>query len=462
MRINSLALRLFATAALWTAVVLPLAGLLIYSIYQRETRSDFDGRLKTFLYIILADSTARGGAELDAPKNVGEALFEITDSGWYWQIRPVSGAGQNLKSGSLATGRIDPGGEVEADEEGLRWRDGTGPDGKPIRIVELHYAVEEGDTRPTYSFLVAGPLNWLYAREGSFRTLLAAALAFAGIGLLGMTYLQVRVGLAPLHRIEKGLAAIRSGEAERLQGSLPAEIEPLQIELNALIESNQSIIDRARTQVGNLAHALKTPLAVITNEADSSDGPLARKVIEQSGIMRQQITHYLDRARVAARVGTIGRVTDVRAAVTPLARALEKLNAHKGVAIDLHLDPGARFQGEKQDLEELLGNLLDNACKWCRRRVRVSARTVAVDRQEGQEAGGGRRLIVVVEDDGEGLSADAMSQITRRGHRLDESKPGSGLGLSIVSELAALYRGALTLSRSELGGLRAQLDLPSP
>jgi len=457
MKLNSLALRLFATAALWTAVVLPLAGLLIYSIYQREARSDFDSRLKTFLYIILADSTARGGETLEAPQNVGEALFEIVDSGWYWQIQPVGGTGQLLKSGSLATGRIALADDtVPSSDEGLRWWDGQGPDGKPIRIVELRFQVDGGPDAPEYSFLVAGPLNWVYAREGSFRTLLAAALAFAGIGLIGMTFLQIRFGLLPLRRIEKGLAAIRSGDAERLQGNLPAEIEPLQIELNALIKSNQDIIERARTQVGNLAHALKTPLAVIANEAEASRTPLAGKVVEQSNIMRQQITHYLDRARVAARVGTIGGLTSVEAVAVPLKRVLERIYEDRNVEIELQLAEGLKFQGEQQDLEEMLGNLLDNACKWSHGYVCVTG--VVKPMEDGQTT---KRLLLAIEDDGQGLNDDQMAQIVTRGTRLDETVPGSGLGLSIVKDLAGLYSGSFRLSKAAMGGLRAELDLPA-
>ena len=158
-------------------------------------------------------------------------------------------------------------------------------------------------------------------------------MALVGLGLLGVTVFQVRFGLLPLHRIERGLASIRSGEAERLEGQLPAEIEPLQTELNALIESNQDIIDRARTQVGNLAHALKTPLAVITNEARDDETTLGSKVAEQAQLMRDQISHYLDRARIAARAGVIGRVTPLEQTAQSLVRAVERIHGEKGIAL---------------------------------------------------------------------------------------------------------------------------------
>ncbi|MEO0791277.1 MAG: HAMP domain-containing sensor histidine kinase [Pseudomonadota bacterium] len=464
MKLNSLALRLFATAAVWTAVVLPIAGILIYSIYRDETRTDFDSRLKTFLYILLADSTASGENVPSRPTNVGEALFEITDSGWYWQIMPVQQSkAPLLVSGSLATSRLQlaDAKSLEPDAEGIRWRNGAAPNGKPIRIAEIQYQIGSGTNGPLYAFVVAGPLDWLYARENSFRTLLTVALAVVGLGLLGMTFLQIRFGLAPLARIERGLSDIRSGRAKELEGDLPSEIEPLQTELNALIASNQSVIERARTQVGNLAHALKTPLAVITNEASSSQAPFVQKVKEQAEVMRRQISHYLDRARVAARVDTVSGVTDVEPVVAALSRVLERIYEEQGVRIDADVPIELKFQGEKQDLEEMLGNLMDNGCKWAdgRLRVRVFDATTTKD-ERARSSKVPTQFRLEIEDDGPGLTSEQMQQILGRGVRLDESKPGSGLGLSIVSDLAELYQGRFELCDGELGGLKAVLTLP--
>ena len=170
--------------------------------------------------------------------------------------------------------------------------------------------------------------------------------------------------------------------------------------------------------------------------------------------MRDQVTHHLDRARIAARSGVIGRVTPVEATAEPLVRALERIHGERGVAIDFAVAPGAKFQGEKQDLEEMLGNLLDNACKWGRRSVELK---VAVEDGRGRS----KRLKINVDDDGPGLTEAQRARIGKRGLRLDETKPGSGLGLSIVNELAASYRGALTLEASPRGGLGVRLDLPA-
>jgi signal transduction histidine kinase len=292
-----------------------------------------------------------------------------------------------------------------------------------------------------------------------FRNRLIISLALAGLGLLVATFLQVRFGLLPLKEIGRGLAAIRSGEAERLDSRLPVEIEPLQNELNALIESNQNIIERARTQVGNLAHALKTPLAVITNEARDDKSAFGQKVAEQATIMRDQVTSYLDRARMAARSGSIGRATEVRPVAEALGRALERINRDRGIIIAVVCPTVAKFQGEKQDLEEMLGNLMDNACKWASSRVdvRIDAKEVAAAVGKLPQ----RRLTIAVDDDGSGLDDAQRRKLGKRGLRLDESKPGTGLGLSIVIDLAQSYRGTLTLERSDRGGLSARLDLPA-
>jgi signal transduction histidine kinase len=307
-----------------------------------------------------------------------------------------------------------------------------------------------------YSIAVAGPLDWLDARVSGFRMLLTVALALAGVCLVAMTLFQVRFGLRPLHAIERGLAAIRSGQAAQLEGELPAEIEPLQHELNALIQSNQEIIDRARTQVGNLAHALKTPLAVITNEAREDHSPFAQKVAEQCRIMRDQVNHYLDRARMAASIGRMTRVTEVKPVAEALQRTLERIYHEKGVTVVLECTDGAKFQGERQDLEEILGNLLDNACQWARSTVFFTITLPPTTARAPL-----KRLAISIEDNGPGLTEEERQRIGKRGLRLDEKRPGFGLGLSIVSDLAQSYRGGLELTASRHGGLCARLDLPA-
>jgi signal transduction histidine kinase len=458
MRLNSLAFRLLATSAAWTCLVLPIAGYMIYRLYREDVHQTFDTELRQLVNVFETDSLT-AGSEPVVPINRYHPLFEQTHSGWYWQVKPLDNpTGKTLVSDSLATGALASPFEknVQGDATGLRFMNSTGPLGEPIRVAEVIGSIRRGEVVDRYSVAVAGPLEWLTARLNSFLARLAIALALAGIGLMSVTLFQVRFGLSPLRQIERGLGRIRSGEATDLAGELPAEIEPLQHELNQLIKSNQEIVDRARTQVGNLAHALKTPLAVITNEAREVKSSFAAKVAEQASLMRDQINHYLDRARMAARIGVIGRSTEIKAVVDPLARALERINRDRGISITAECAPDVRFQGEKQDLEEMLGNVLDNACKWARRRVFLKVVGPAKEARTGR-----RRVVITIEDDGKGLSEDERRRIGKRGMRLDETKPGSGLGLSIVTDLVQSYRGELALGASPYGGLAVRLDLPA-
>jgi signal transduction histidine kinase len=208
--------------------------------------------------------------------------------------------------------------------------------------------------------------------------------------------------------------------------------------------------------VGNLAHAIKTPLSVILNEASAhAPDPFAAKVLEQADVMRDQVAHHLERARIAARPTIIGTVTEVAPAMEALRRTMEKIHRGRDIAISIEADPKAKFRGERQDLEEMAGNLVDNACKWAESQVFVEVLV-----EQPAESGAGAMLRIIVDDDGRGLSPAERAQVSRRGQRLDESKPGSGLGLSIVVDLAALYGGSLSLGSAPIGGLRAELVLP--
>jgi signal transduction histidine kinase len=267
-----------------------------------------------------------------------------------------------------------------------------------------------------------------------------------------VTLFQVRFGLQPLREIERRLADIRAGSAQRLDGAVPVEITPLQSELNALLKSNQDVVERARTQVGNLAHALKTPIAVLMNEARDDKTPLANKVVEQTGLMRDQVTHYLNRARMAANVGVIGSATDVQKVGESLARTLQRIYREKPIDIQVDCPENLRFRGERQDLEEILGNLMDNACKWCIGQVRLTARPLP-DRSPAM-------LVIDLEDDGPGLTSEQLAEPVQRGRRLDETKPGSGLGHSIVADLVHSNGGTFERGRSDLGGLKARIVLP--
>jgi signal transduction histidine kinase len=276
------------------------------------------------------------------------------------------------------------------------------------------------------------------------------ALALVGTGLIAGVILQVRVALRPLFRLQKDVADVRMGKADRVAADYPVELTPLASELNALLAHNQEVVERQRTHVGNLAHALKTPLSVMLTEAEQTPGdPLAQVVTRQAQTMREQVDHHLRRARAAARAQGSGERSEVAPVLDELSRTLERIFGERGVTIDWEADEDLVFRGERQDLLELVGNVLENACKWCRKRVRA----------EAQPDGPGF-LRVTVEDDGPGLPSEQREAVLRRGARLDESAPGSGLGLSIVEELAKAYGGSVTLNESSWGGLKVELRLP--
>jgi signal transduction histidine kinase len=456
MRLNSLALRLFFSATTWTVIILVVTGVVLSSIYRAAVERAFDRRLGVYLRTLVAEVATPEENAGKFPQSMGEPLFDLPLSGWYWQATRLDAPTPDVRSSrSLWDATLPRLADLGASSAAGGTRQGyaEGPEGQLLRIVERTIDLgEEG----RYLVAVAGDAAEIDDETHSFDGALVVTLGVLAIVLLLTTTFQVRFGLAPLKRISEGLAAIRSGAAERLEGAFPVEIAPLARETNALIDANRDIVTRARTHVGNLAHALKTPISVMMNEATTHGAdPLALKVREQTEIMRDQVARHLERARMAARVAAIGTITEVRPVVTALARTMEKLHHHRGIAIAIDAPEGARFRGEQQDLEEMVGNLVDNACKWAQSRVAVEVFS------EKPDPRGDRRIVrIVVDDDGPGLSPQQREQVARRGRRLDETKPGSGLGLSIVVELASLYGGGLSLGTAPIGGLRADLVIP--
>jgi signal transduction histidine kinase len=455
MRGSSLATRLFLSATAWVVVILVITGIVLSSVYRDATERAFDRRLNLYLRTLIAEVATPDEPPDRQFQSLGEPLFELPLSGWYWQItRTDTEKGEARASRSLwdkKLPKLDEAADLTA--AGVRLGYVDGPEGQTLRMVER--PVDLG-ADGKYLVSVAGDATEIFDETRSFDYYLGGTFAALTIVLLLTTIFQVRFGLAPLKRISDSIADIRSGRAERLEGEFPVEIAPLARETNALIDANREIVERARTHVGNLAHAIKTPLSVIVNEASAhGTDPFASKVLEQADLMRDQVAHHLERARIAARLTVIGTVTEVAPAIEALRRTMEKIHRDRDVAIAVEADPQARFRGERQDLEEMVGNLVDNACKWAASRVLIEVR---VERAAAPDAG--MVLRITVDDDGRGLSEAERSKASRRGQRLDESKPGSGLGLSIVVDLAALYGGSLSLGNAPTGGLRAELALP--
>ncbi len=452
---HSIAARLFLTAAALSSVILLIAALLLTEYYRRTAEEVFEQRLGVYLRAIVADVAQSGEEGKTGPGQLGDPQFELARSGWYWQITRLDDERHEIKaSRSLFAERLpklaDLG--VEAEVGGIRRGSALGPDGRMLRIVER--VIDVGDVG-IYLVQVAASTSEMDSQIARFRLSLLVAFALLAIALALATGFQVAFGLRPLRWLQRELVSIRRGERERIEGHYPSEVAPLADELNLSIAAARDILERARTQVGNLAHALKTPLSVIMNESDSAPGSLADKVNEQAAIMRNQISFYLDRARAAARAGAIGSTTQVAPAIEALLRTFGKIYKERSVAFSSAGPTTFRFLGERQDFDEMIGNLLDNAGKWAAKEVTISARAL-----EPQAVGGRGHLLFTIDDDGPGLAPELRESATTRGQRLDETKPGSGLGLSIVTDLAAAYGGSLRLDTSPLGGLRAELRLP--
>lgn len=453
----SLAFRLFAGAAAWALVLLLLGAVALTTLYQRSVLRTMDDRLSSVVEALVAAAETDPGGGIALARRPSDPAYDRVFSGRYWQIidgPEMEGGGHQslVVSRSLWDEVLSPPDPLMqsalASPGQLMAFDTKGPSGEPLRLtaqaVQLPSRAEmvimmaaedrEPADRGVRNFAITSAIMFL-----GFATAIAAGVFF-----------QVRIGLAPVLRMRDSVAEVREGNTDRVDGEFPVELQPLADELNAMLDHSRELVERSRTHVGNLAHALKTPIAVLTNEARASEGELASLVQRQTGVMTEQVEHHLRRARAAAHAKALGARTPLGATVGGLARTLEKINRARGIRITTEVEADLNFKGERQDLEEMIGNLMDNACKWSGGLVHVTAGRTAP-----------RELAVTIEDDGPGLTEDECASALQRGVRLDEQAPGSGLGLAIVSDLAKAYGGELSLSRSELGGLAARISLPA-
>lgn len=456
MRVNSLSFRLIVSSAVVAIVLLVSAAFLLNGLFQQALERNFDSRLRATLDGLLAnvELNPQGVPQLQGP--ISDNRFSLPLSGWYWQITSPERKEGELASSSLLEQRIvlDAAALRQRDKDGVASFSSSDSQGQNLRVIEQRLKLF--GSQQDYSFVVAGNFDELKSEVSAFRRALLAVLGLLGAGLLAAILAQVRFALRPLVEMQHRLNDIRSGKIELLHDDFPQEIQPVADELNLLVQSNFEIIDRARMQVGNLAHALKTPISVLTNEARDSKAPLAIKVKEQIDVMRDQVNLYLDRARRAARAQTIGAATDVEPVLQSLARTLQRINQDRRLTIKVEAPSTLRFRGERQDFEEMVGNIMDNACKWAKSNISVKAALTPNNSDDGRQW-----LVVIVDDDGPGIPVEKRGEALKRGQRLDESKPGSGLGMSIISETASMYSGKIELTQADLGGLRVNLVLPA-
>ncbi|MBS0334241.1 MAG: sensor histidine kinase [Proteobacteria bacterium] len=457
----SLSRRLVLLALSWSLATLIITAVGLGLLFQRAAIRRVDDTLNDLLVNLIANSQVADG-QVYAPALTDERALRVY-SGRYWELaRPRPGNRiepiADQRSHSLFDSVLDAPPDVVAHAQARPGKpvpyQTRGPQGEPLRAraeqVLLPDMSSEGQARPTPVIFLAGEDQTSVNRDiTTFIVATSAMFIVLGAGLVAAIVVQVRVGLRPLFDLRNEVAAVRRGKAQRVAETYPSELRPLAQELNALVAHNQQVVERQRTHVGNLAHALKTPISVMVTEASQRPGPLAEVVTRQADAMQKQVDHHLRRARAAARTSGQGERTSVAEVLDELARTLGRIFRDKGVEIDWDVDEELFFLGERQDLLEIAGNAIENACKFGRSRVRVRA----------AEAGP-ERFRLLVEDDGPGLPPDRREEVLKRGARLDENAPGSGLGLSIVDELARAYGGALMLGDSDLGGLRLEADLP--
>jgi len=454
-RPRSIAFRLFFSAALLSFAILLVAGIVLLAVYRSSAVASFDEQLSVYLHELIADLATSEDSRL-APSQLGEPQFELPQSGWYWQLtrldlaKPEISSSRSLFAAKLP--RLSNAG-VPAGTHGIRRGYAKGPDERLLRIVER--VIDTGE-EGIYLVQVAATTEGVDQQISQFEFDLVLTFVTLALVLVVSSAAQLHYGLKPLWRLQSGLAAIRRGEAEKIEGNFPHDLSPLAGEINLLLAANRDIVERARTQVGNLAHALKTPLSVILNEAETERTPLAAKVREQAVVIRDQLSYYLNRARAAVRARAIGGVTEVAPAAEALVRTFEKIYSARSIAFSVGAPPSIRFAGERQDFDEMAGNLIDNAGKWA-----ASAVAVTIEEELPENSAERHFFRVTIDDDGPGLAPASREAALSRGQRLDETKPGSGLGLSIVADLAALYSGSLALDTSPAGGLRAILRLPA-
>jgi signal transduction histidine kinase len=439
---------LLLLAAFWIAALIAIGGVALDRIVTGTIVRNFDAQLAQTLPAMIAASELDPDGNLRFNRPPVDPRFNEPYSGLYWQ---VSGEGKKPFRSRSVWDRELPADLSISCVDSCAWRSDAFHN-EPLRIVARDAIIPGSPV--VWRFQAAQATTLLDSQIREVRSTLWWSLGALGAGLFALALLQATFGLMPLRRVSAAMAAIRTGRLHRAPTDVPPEIAPLVNELNALLDHNEQSADAARMHAGNLAHALKTPMSVLMNEAAAESPDLARTVVRELSTMRRHIDHHLARARAMGRRTAATARAPVWPSLDRLVSAIERIYAERGVVVDLAGDRNAVFRGERQDLEEMAGNLIDNAAKYGGGRVFV---TVSRSTDAGQA-----QLFIQVEDDGPGIPAKLREGLFERGARLDTGKPGTGLGLAIVRDVAEIYGGGVSLGESEdLGGLMVTLRLPA-
>ena len=446
---GSLTRRMIVVAGLWISVLLLVGGFALDRVLTGSIVRNFDAQLEYVLNSMLAASEMGPDGEVRFNRPPADQRFIEPYSGVYFQ---VSGKGADIfPSRSLWDRRLQvtPHNDIK-----LHTYDSDEFAGEPLRIVERDVLLPGSQVR--WRFQVAQGREIIDAQIRQLRTTLIWSFAVLGLGLIILAALQTVYGLWPLRRVRSEVVAIRSGAKTRISDEFPNELHPLTDEINQLLAHNEAQADEARRHAGNLAHALKTPLTVITNAATARADDLEDTVCREATTMRRQVDHHLARARAIGRRASAQARAPVWASLEAVQRAVDRM--YENVTVDIAGVKDAEVRVERQDLDEMLGNLVENAAKYGNGRVFVTVEAPALG-----ASGASGMVDIAVEDDGPGIPAEQRDELFARGKRLDTTgKPGTGLGLAIVRDVAEIYGGKVSLEESEdLGGLLARLTLPA-
>lgn len=459
--LNSLRIRLLVGTIAALVVALVLAGFALGGLFKEHVHAQFQTGLTHQLDQLMAklEFDAAGRPVID-PQSLSDPRWQQAYSGLYWQIDEISQDGLYrtgvLRSRSLWDSNLQLRSDALSDGA-LHVHETQGPQDRTLLLLERTVRSAE-QSKASWRLIVAADLKDTHDAVTRFTGVLAASLSVLFLLLALAAWAQVAVGLKPLRTLQRSLKKVQQASSPRLLGVFPSEVQPLVDDFNRVLDQNHQVVERARTQAGNLAHALKTPLSVLDHAASlemkKNGSELARQVQEQVIAARRHIDWHLARARASATQRLPGQRTDVAIVVAGLVRVMQRVHATRGIDIEIQMPHlPLYFAGEEMDLQEMLGNLLDNACKWAQSRVSVTAELVPNIQPP--------EFRVIVVDDGLGIDDAYLNSVMARGVRLDESVPGTGLGLAITHELATLYGGRLDLKRLETGGVNATVQLPA-
>lgn len=440
---KTLAFRITAFSSIWIVLALAFTATILVINHRDHTEHHYDQHV----HMHMEELTGAAGFSADGSFRLAfypsDPRYQDLYSGWYWEVKQAGktlARSPSLGDYSLLLGDVKP-------TSALTVHDIKGPQQQPLRahVTEMKVAADQAPL----VFLATSPMLGIKEDVAEYSNHIVISFIMLGIGLLLAVVLQVRVALKPLKAIGAQISDIRAGKASRLSEHQLVDVQPLVDELNNLLDHNAVLVKRARNQLGDLAHSVKNPLTVINNAARQMEPEQKDLILSQTRDISRSVDHYLSRARTYGTEKVLGSRSSVRSVTEDLLFVMRRIYQERKLEYDLFLLQDGWFKGEVQDLEEMVGNLMDNACKWAKSRVLVECTT-----QDG-------RLHIKVEDDGPGIEEQEYTNVLRRGHKLDETKPGHGQGLGIVNDIAELYGGSLKLARGDLGGLQATLELPA-